>query len=97
MKVSSGEYDKAQGVNGMIMRESNGESDRTSRSRNQRKSTRNGFSKARAQASTPYKSLPSLSALQGDIFEKNGLREKLKAVPSSILKFFSAPEHGHER
>lgn len=70
----------------MITDKSDSERYGTSRPEKKRKRTRKEHRKARSQALVPRQSLASPFASPADVFDKYRFREKLKAVPFSVLK-----------
>lgn len=76
----------------MSLGEFGGKRDKTPRLRKKRKVTHKEQNKARAQAPGSQKSLPSLCALWGEVFEKYRLHEMLEPVPRSALEsYFRSP------
>lgn len=88
VEVLSGEYNEAQEIRRAIMGQFDGESEEISLLTKKKRAIRKEHRKARAQASALKGSLPLPSASQVDVFGKYRLREKLEAVPRSVLKSY---------
>lgn len=88
MEVSSGKYDDAEEISRVSMSESDGESNITPHPRKKRNATRKEQRKTLTQIPALQESFLSPSASKADVFDQNVSREKLQAVPRSVLRFY---------